>query len=65
MLEDEPFTVKVARDKVVIELRGRLVKVLTGSAADELRRAVDAGDDAAVQLVAARKTGNVKRGNER
>ncbi|MFT3692922.1 MAG: hypothetical protein QM831_07260 [Kofleriaceae bacterium] len=64
-LEAEPFTVKLARDKVLIEFRGRLVKVLTGAAADELRRAVESGDDAAVQMVAARKTGNFKRGNER
>ncbi|HEY0255449.1 MAG TPA: hypothetical protein VGC41_28160 [Kofleriaceae bacterium] len=64
-LEDEPFTVKVARDKVMIEFRGRLVKTLTGAVADELRRAVAAGDDAAIQLLAARKTGNFKRGNER
>ena len=64
-LEDEPFTVKVARDKVLVEFRGRLVKVLTGSAADELRRAVESGDEAAVQMLAARRTGNFKRGNER
>jgi len=64
-LEDEPFTVKVARDKVLVEFRGRLVKVLTGGAADELRRAVESGDEAAVQMLAARRTGNFKRGNER
>lgn len=71
-LEAEPFTVKVAHGdragpgvKVLIEFRGRLVKVLTGAAADELRRAVESGDDATVQMVAARKTGNFKRGNER
>jgi hypothetical protein len=61
----EPFTVKLSRDKVLVELRGRVVRTLVGRDADELRRAVASGDDAAVQLLAARKTGNFKRGNER
>jgi hypothetical protein len=64
-LEAEPFTVKLARDKVLIEFRGRLVRTLVGRDGDEVRRAVEAGDDAAVQLLVARKTGNFKRGNER
>ena len=64
-LEPEPFTVKVARDNVLVEFRGRLVRVLTGKAADELRRAVSSGDDAAVQSLVARRTGNFKRGHER
>jgi len=64
-LEAEPFTVKLSRDKVFVEFRGRVVKTLVGRDADELRRAVESGDDAAVQLLAARKTGNFKRGNER
>jgi hypothetical protein len=41
------------------------VRTLTGAAADEIRAAVAAGDDAAVQLLVARRTGNFKRGNER
>jgi len=64
-LEAEPFTVMLARDKVFVEFRGRVVKTLVGGDAEELRRAVESGDDAAVQLLAARKTGNFKRGNER
>lgn len=60
-LEDEPFTVKLARDKVLIEFRGRLVRTLVGRHADEIRRLVEAGDDAAVQLLVARRTGNFKR----
>jgi hypothetical protein len=64
-LEDEPFGVKLARDKVLIEFRGRLVRTLVGRDADEVRRAVDAGDEVALQLLVARKTGNFKRGNER
>jgi hypothetical protein len=57
--------VKLARDKVFVEFRGRVVRTLVGRDADELRRVVESGDDAAVQLLAARKTGNFKRGNER
>lgn len=64
-LEDEPFTVKVARDKVLVEFRGRLVRTLVGRDADEVARAMAAGDEVALQLLVARKTGNFKRGNER
>jgi hypothetical protein len=64
-LEEEPFTVKATRDKVLVEFRGRLVRTLVGRDADEVRRAIDAGDEAALQLLVARKTGNFKRGNER
>ena len=61
----ERFDVQVARDKVLVRFRGRLVRTLTGADADEIRAAVASGDDAAVQLLVARKTGNFKRGNER
>jgi hypothetical protein len=64
-LEAEPFTVKLSRDKVFVEFRGRVVRTLVGRDADELRVALACGDDAAVQLLAARKTGNFKRDNER
>ena len=64
-LAERPFDVKVTRDKVLVRFRGRLVRTLTGADADEIRAAVAAGDDATVQLLVARKTGNFKRGNER
>ena len=64
-LTDEPFDVQVSRDKVMIKFRGRIVRTLTGADADLIRDAVAAGDEAAVQLLVARKTGNFKRGNER
>ncbi len=64
-LEEEPFGVKATRDKILIEFRGRLVRTLVGRDADEVRRAMDAGDEVALQLLVARKTGNFKRGNER
>jgi hypothetical protein len=64
-LADEPFDVQVSRDKVLITFRGRIVRTLTGADADAIRDAVATGDEAAVQLLVARKTGNFKRGNER
>ena len=64
-LADEPFDVQVTRDKVLITFRGRVVRTLTGADADAIRELVVAGDEAAVQLLVARKTGNFKRGNER
>ena len=60
-LADEPFDVRITRDKVLVRFRGRLVATLTGADADAIRHA----DPADVQLLVARKTGNFKRGNER
>lgn len=67
------FDVQIVRDerggaearKVRISFRGRVVRTLTGSDAEQVADAVAAGDDAALQLLVARKTGNFKRGNER
>ena len=65
------FDVQVVRDasgpgyKVRITVRGRVVRTLTGADAALVADAVAAGDDAALQLLVARKTGNFKRGNER
>jgi hypothetical protein len=64
-LAEEPFDLQIARDKVLVRFRGRLVRTLAGADADEIRAAAAAGDPAAVQLLVARKTGNFKRGNER
>ena len=71
MTKDAPGTVKerfditVTRDKVLVKFRNRLVATLVDRDADEVRAAHEAGDDDAVQLLVARKTGNFKRGNER
>jgi hypothetical protein len=66
------FDVQLVRDpsgaaahKVRVAFRGRVVRTLTGADAALIADAVAAGDDAALQLLVARKTGNFKRGNER
>jgi hypothetical protein len=68
----DKFEVQVVRDpsggagqyKVMVRFRGRLVRTLTGADAALIADAAQAGDDAALQLLVARKTGNFKRGNE-
>jgi hypothetical protein len=66
---NDRFDVEVVRDgagrKVRIRFRGRVVRTLTGADAELIADAVTAGDDTALQLLVARKTGNFKRGNER
>jgi len=70
---DDRFEVQVVRDpggsagqpKILVRFRGRLVRTLTGDDAALIADAVASGDDAALQLLVARKTGNFKRGNER
>lgn len=63
MLADEPFDVELARDKVLVRFRGRLVRTLTGADAELVRAAID--EPERLQLVVARRAGNVKRGTER
>jgi len=63
------FDVQVVRDgtghKVRVTFRGRVVRTVTGADAEQIAEAAAAGDDDALQLLVARKTGNFKRGNER
>lgn len=61
--EAEPFEVKLDGEAVQIELRGRRVRTLVGDEAAELRHALEAGDDARVQQIAARKV-SFARGRE-
>ncbi|HTL34615.1 MAG TPA: hypothetical protein VL326_15915 [Kofleriaceae bacterium] len=62
-LSEEPFDVQIARDKVIVRFRGRIVRTLTGPDVDAVRAVLD--DPEKLQLLVARKTGNFKRGNER
>ena len=62
-LSDEPFDLQIARDKVIVRFRGRIVRTLTGPDVDAMRAVSD--DPEKLQLLIARKTGNFKRGNER
>jgi hypothetical protein len=62
-LAEEPFDVQIARDKVIVRFRGRIVRTLTGADAEAVRAVID--DPEKLQLIVARKTGNFKRGNER
>ena len=64
-LKQEPFTLVLGRDAVRVYFRGRLVDTIVGPAAEQIRVARGNGDESAVQLLVARKTGNFKRGNER
>jgi adenine/guanine phosphoribosyltransferase-like PRPP-binding protein len=64
-LGEQPFTIRVTRDKVLVSFRGRQVATLVGPQAEAVRAAAAAGDEAQVQLLVARATGNFKRGNER
>lgn len=62
-LTDDPFDIQIARDKVIVRFRGRIVRTLTGADVDAVRAVSD--DPETLQLLIARKTGNFKRGNER
>lgn len=50
---------------MLISWRGRLVTTLAGAAADRLRERLAGANEANVQLLLAKATGNFKRGNER
>jgi hypothetical protein len=63
--EAEPFDVKLDGEYVQIMRRGRLVRTLEGNAADELRRALEAGDGDAVQRIVARRVGIFEARDER
>lgn len=65
-LVDDPFTYRATKSgDVMISRGGRVVVTLGGKRAASLLVALQAADDAGVQLALAKVTGNYKRGNER
>ena len=65
VLDDEVFSYRATRDKVLIAWRGKQVTVLKGPAAAQFLARIAGLDGKAAQLVMAKATGNFKRGNER
>lgn len=59
--EAEPFVVKLEGERVQIELHGRRVRTLDGTAAEQVKRALADGDDAELQRIVARKVGRFAR----
>ncbi len=51
--------------RVRISRRGRVVTTLSGARAARFRQHAEGADDAELQSLLARSTGNFKRGNER
>jgi len=64
-LEADPFAFTVAGDRVRISRSGKIVTTLGASASARFLAAADASDEAALQQLMARATGNYRRGNER
>jgi hypothetical protein len=62
----EPFRWQATKDgRVRISRQGRVVTTLAGTAAARFVRQAQGADEAAMQALLARATGNFKRGNER
>lgn len=60
------FSYKATKsEKVFISWRGKQVKVLAGKDAEKFLALAVEADEAEVQLLMAKRSGNFKRGNER
>jgi hypothetical protein len=66
-LSTDPFEMRRTKDgRVFIRRGGRTVTTISGAAAARLLAMVETADDeAAIQQILARATGNYRRGNER
>ncbi len=65
-LDEETFSYLATKDsRVRLSFRGKLVKTLSGGAAQKFLTQVDSLDGKDAQLVMARATGHFKHGNER
>lgn len=64
--EEEVFSYRASKDgKVFISWRGKTVTTLSGPAAQRFLARAAAADEAGLQLLMAKATGNFKHGNER
>jgi hypothetical protein len=64
-LAEDPFTYRITKDgRMLIGRGGRTVTVVAGKAAKTLATKIGVADDAGVQQLLARATGNYRRGNE-
>lgn len=65
-LTDDPFDYRETKaGELMISRGGRVVLTLGGKRAEALLKSVGKADEATVQLLLAKATGNYKRGNER
>ena len=61
----DPFGFRITDGNTVrVQRRGRTVKVIAGSAGTKLTALLEGADDATVQELLARATGNFRRGSE-
>lgn len=66
ILDDEPFSYKIAKDKkVFIYWNKKQVTILRGKDSDQFLTKMQNTDTKEAQLIMAKITGNFKRGNER
>lgn len=66
ILDDEPFSYKVAKDKkVFIYWNKKQVTILRGKDSDQFLTKMQNTDTKEAQLIMTKITGNFKRGNER
>ena len=65
VLDEQVFSYRAARDKVLISWYGKQVTVLRGEQARKFLRKIDGLEGKDAQLIMAKATGNFKRGNER
>lgn len=66
ILDEEPFSYKVTKDKkVFIYWQGKQVTILKGKLSEEFLAKIQNADTKETQLVMAKVTGNFKHGNEK
>ena len=64
-LDEEVFSYRIAKDKVIISWQGKPVTVLKGANSQKFVGRIANMDGKEAQLLMAKATGNFKRGNEK